>query len=38
MALSIEQLKDLNPSIELQPSDENEVKGGFVVADDIAGF
>ncbi len=38
MSLSIEQLKDLNPSIELQPSDEKEVKGGFVIVDDIAGF
>lgn len=38
MALSIEQLKDLNPSIGLQPSDEKEVKGGFIIEDDIAGF
>ncbi len=38
MTLSIVQLKDLSPSIELQPSDEKEVKGGFIIEDDLIGF
>lgn len=38
MKLTIESIKDQNPSIELQELEEKEVKGGFVIVDDLIGF
>lgn len=38
MKLTIESIKDQNPSIELQESQDTEVKGGFVIEDDVIGF
>lgn len=38
MKLTIESIKDQNPSIELQESEEKAVKGGFIIEDDLIGF